>query len=60
MCGASVQEERDSFSKLLIGGGFTDVWRHRYPEMIGYTYWNFRFNTRASNKGWRLDYFLVR
>lgn len=59
MCGPSVQEERDSFGKLLIGGGFTDVWRHRYPDMIGYTYWNFRFNTRASNKGWRLDYFLV-
>lgn len=54
-----VQEERDSFSKLLIGGGFTDAWRHQYPEVTGYTYWNFRMNSRANNKGWRLDYFLV-
>ena len=54
-----VQEERDSFSKLLIGGGFTDAWRHQYPEVTGYTYWNFRMNARANNKGWRLDYFLV-
>lgn len=53
------QEERDSFSKLLIGGGFTDAWRRQYPEITGYTYWNYRFNTRTSNKGWRLDYCLV-
>lgn len=53
------QEERDSFTKLLIGRGFTDAWRQQYPEVTGYTYWNFRFNTRANNKGWRLDYFLV-
>lgn len=53
------QEERDSFSKLLIGGGFTDAWRRQHPEITGYTYWNYRFNTRTSNKGWRLDYFLV-
>ena len=56
----SVQEERDSFSKLLLGGGFTDAWRRQHPDVTGYTYWNYRFNTRASNKGWRLDYFLVR
>ena len=55
-----LQEERDSFSKLLIGGGFTDAWRRQHPEITGYTYWNYRFNTRTSNKGWRLDYFLVR
>lgn len=54
-----LQEERDSFSKLLIGGGFTDAWRRQHPEITGYTYWNYRFNTRTSNKGWRLDYFLV-
>ncbi len=55
----ALQEERDSFSKYLIGGGFTDAWRRQHPEVTGYTYWNYRFNTRASNKGWRLDYFLV-
>ena len=44
---------------LLIGGGFTDAWRHQYPDVTGYTYWNFKYNTRANNKGWRLDYFLV-
>lgn len=54
-----LQEERDSFSKHLIGGGFTDVWRHRHPDIVGYTYFSYKLKDRQDNKGWRLDYFLV-
>lgn len=54
-----MQEERDSFSKHLIGGGFTDVWRHRHPDVVGYTYFSYKLKDRQDSKGWRLDYFLV-
>lgn len=54
------QEERDSFARLLLGEcGLVDAFRRRHPGVVGYTYWSFRSNARASNKGWRLDFFLV-
>lgn len=53
------QVERDKFSELL-DSGFIDVYRHLYPyEENKYTWWNYRFNARALNNGWRIDYFLV-
>lgn len=42
-----------------INAGFVDVFRNKYPEEIAYTYWSYRFNARAKNVGWRIDYFLV-
>ena len=52
-------QEREQFSKLL-DAGFTDAFRHLYPEAEGiYTWWSYRFNARANNAGWRIDYFLV-
>lgn len=52
------QVEIDGFDELL-GKGFTDSFRHFYPEEVKYTYWNQMFNSRARNRGWRIDYFLV-
>lgn len=52
------QEEIDGFSNML-SAGFTDVWRDRYPEEVKYTYWNYMFNARSRNVGWRIDYFLA-
>ena len=52
------QREIDGFERLL-SAGFTDSFRHFYPEEIKYTYWNQLFNARARNRGWRIDYFLV-
>lgn len=43
----------------LIKAGFTDVFRLKHPESIVYTYWSYRFNARAKNVGWRIDYFLT-
>ena len=52
-------EERESFTKLLEAG-FTDSFRHLYPDVTGvYSWWSYRFNARKNNAGWRIDYFLV-
>ena len=52
-------EERNSFSKLLKDAKMIDTFRHFNPEKQIYSYWGYRFNLRAKNKGWRIDYFLV-
>ena len=39
--------------------GFTDSYRYLYPEKIEYSWWSYRFQARAKNAGWRIDYFLV-
>ena len=52
-------EERDCFTKLL-DSGFTDTFRHLYPDVTGaYTWWSYMFNSRAKNAGWRIDYFVA-
>ena len=52
-------EERGKFSELLASG-FTDTFRRLYPDLTGaYSWWSYRFNARANNAGWRIDYFLV-
>lgn len=52
------QIEIDGFTKLLESG-FVDIFRRFYPEEVKYTYWNYMFNARTRNVGWRIDYFLV-
>ena len=52
-------EEREKFTKLL-DAGFVDTFRALHPETTGaYSWWSYRFNARANNAGWRIDYFLV-
>ena len=52
-------EERDSFQKTL-DLGFTDSFRHLYPDVTGaYSWWSYMFHAREKNAGWRIDYFLV-
>ena len=51
-------EERDKFTALLESG-FEDTFRKLYPETVKYSWWSYRFNARANNAGWRIDYFLV-
>lgn len=52
-------EERGKFTELL-DAGFTDSFRYLHPDLRdAYSWWSYRFNARANNAGWRIDYFLV-
>ena len=52
-------EERQKFTELLAAG-FTDTWRTLNPEVKEvYSWWSYRFQARAKNTGWRIDYWLV-
>jgi len=43
----------------FIASGFTDAFRYKHPEKQEYSWWSYRANSRANNKGWRLDYTMV-
>ncbi|MEZ4855113.1 MAG: exodeoxyribonuclease III [Gelidibacter sp.] len=51
-------EEREWLG-AFINSGFIDSFRHLHPEKQEYTWWSYRANARANNKGWRLDYALA-
>ena len=52
-------EERGKMTTVLTSG-FTDTWRTLNPDAEGvYSWWSYRFNARANNAGWRIDYFIV-
>jgi len=38
---------------------FIDTFRHLHPDQIKYSWWSARFNSRAKNVGWRIDYFFI-
>ncbi|XP_024045767.1 DNA-(apurinic or apyrimidinic site) lyase, chloroplastic isoform X1 [Citrus clementina] len=52
-------EERQSFGANFLSKGFVDTFRAQHPGVVGYTYWGYRHGGRKTNRGWRLDYFLV-
>ncbi|CAO2822276.1 unnamed protein product [Amaranthus hypochondriacus] len=52
-------EERESFETNFLSKGFVDTFRNQHPDVVGYTYWGYRHGGRKTNRGWRLDYFLV-
>lgn len=51
-------EEREWLSKF-IDSGFIDSFRELNPEKQEFSWWSYRANSRANNKGWRLDYAMV-
>lgn len=52
-------EERMKMTTLLESG-FTDTFRHFYPDLTdAYSWWSYRFRAREKNTGWRIDYFIV-
>lgn len=52
-------EEREKFTQFL-NSGFIDTFRYFNPDKEGsYSWWSYRFNARANNAGWRIDYFCV-
>ncbi|XOD67742.1 MAG: exodeoxyribonuclease III [Flavobacteriales bacterium Tduv] len=48
-----------SWMKKFIQSGFIDSFRHLVKEPNHYTWWSYRANSRANNKGWRIDYNMV-
>ena len=51
-------EEREWIDRYLEHD-FVDIFRKLYPEKEQYSWWTYRFNSRARNVGWRLDYYLI-
>ncbi|WP_452225684.1 exodeoxyribonuclease III [Lacinutrix chionoecetis] len=43
----------------FINSGLIDSFRYLNPERVEYSWWSYRANARANNKGWRLDYAMV-
>jgi len=50
--------EREWIGKF-INSGFIDAFRFMHPERQEFSWWSYRANSRANNKGWRLDYAMV-
>jgi len=53
-------EEREKFG-LLLDAGFTDTFRHLYPDQTDvYTWWaQISKTSKINNSGWRIDYYLT-
>lgn len=51
-------EEREWLGSF-IDSGFIDSFRFLHPEKQEFSWWSYRANARANNKGWRLDYAMV-
>ena len=52
-------EERNKMTELL-DAGFTDTFRHLYPDKEEiYSWWSYMRKAREKNVGWRIDYFIT-
>jgi exodeoxyribonuclease-3 len=51
-------EERSWMDKFFENG-FHDSFRLINPDPDHYTWWSYRANARANNKGWRIDYIAI-
>lgn len=57
-CAGYTPEERKWFDDFLKSG-YTDIFRHLYPKKQQFSFFSYRFNMKAKNHGWRLDYFVM-
>jgi len=47
------------FITELISRGYIDAFREYDKSSGKYTWWTYRYNARAKNIGWRIDYFFI-
>lgn len=52
------QDEIDGLQRYF-DNGFVDTFRHFNPDTVKYSWWSARFNSRAKNVGWRIDYVIA-
>ena len=57
---AGFTDEERAKMTVLLSAGFTDTFRHFYPDTEGiYSWWSYRFHAREKNAGWRIDYVIT-
>jgi len=56
---AGFTPEERSWMDAFLTAGFVDTFRMFNNEAGHYTWWSYRFNARAKDIGWRIDYFCV-
>ncbi|MCF0176275.1 MAG: exodeoxyribonuclease III [Bacteroidales bacterium] len=57
---AGFSDEERAKMTALLGAGFTDTFRHFFPDAKDqYSWWSYRMAARSRNVGWRIDYFLT-
>lgn len=57
---AGFTDEERAKMTMLLSAGFTDSFRYLYPDQTdSYSWWSYMRQARATNAGWRIDYFLV-
>lgn len=52
-------DERGSFSNMIVKNNLVDTFRYINPTVVKYTYWSNFYQARQKNRGWRIDYALV-
>ena len=52
-------EERNNFKLLLESTSLIDAWRQKHPDLVKFSYFDYRSKARQRNAGWRIDYILV-
>ena len=57
---AGFTPEERAWIDQFLKKGWIDTFRYFHPSETGkYTWWTYRFNARAKNIGWRVDYIVV-
>ena len=56
---AGFTPEERAWMDSFLNGDFVDTFRMFNQEPGNYTWWSYRFNARARDIGWRIDYFCV-